>query len=558
MSRALQAATLGLIVSLASPLCAAADNNPDSKDTLQELRKALEEEKQRIRQLEQQLAAEEQARGVSAGQQAGTGASPAGGNGSAPGGAAAPGVGTAPGVVPAPAVGSVPGGTAAGGAGAAAGNAGAGGSATAAGSAQPVSKQTGSTPVVTSFGPDGFVLRSVDGANVLKLRGNVTVDGRYFTDSYTPPTADTWIIRRLRPTLEGTLDSRYDFRVMPDFAQGKTILQDAWGSARIEPWLVLTAGKFKAPIGLERLQLEQFARFIEPSLTSDLIPYRDLGFKVGGNIEGGLLTYDVGIFDGAVDAGSTDSNSVPDTNSTGKFTTMGRVFAKPFPTLADGFFSGLGVGFAASYVNNRGVITATSTTSLLASYKTTGQQALFSYRSDSLTGNVNNATIAQGIERRLVPQFSFYNGPVGLLGEYVRIDQDVERQISAATIRNATLRSDAWQIQGYVFLTGEDEAYDKATPKADVGHGGWGAWEIVARYHAINFDDAAFDGGANSFANPASAVRAAHAVGMGLNWYLNRNLKTQIDYEITHFTGGLATGNRPDERVVTSQFALIF
>jgi phosphate-selective porin OprO/OprP len=506
---------------------AAADANPaTTEQSLQDLRKALEEEKQRIRQLEQQLAAQERASGVSPGQQAA-----ANGGGT---------VGQQPGAPQQPQQSNS--------------------TAQASAATQPASSGGQTTvPVITTFGPNGFALQSADGANVLRLRGNVSVDGRYFTDSYTPPTADTWLVRRLRPTLEGTLDGRYDFRIMPDFGLGKSIVQDAWMAARVEPWLVLTAGKFKAPMGLERLQLEQFARFIEPALTADLLPYRDLGFKVGGVIDGGWLSYDLGVFDGVLDAGSSDGNSVPDANSTGKFTTAGRVFLKPLPDLADGFFRGLGLGIAGSYVNNRGAVTTTTTSSLLASYKTTGQQALFSYRSNTqATGAFNNATIAQGIERRLVPQFFFYKGPVGFLGEYVRADQEVQRQVSAATVREASLRNDAWQIQGYVFLTGEDEGYDKATPRHEVGHGGWGAWEVVARYHAINFDEAAFLGGANSFVNPATAVHAAHAVGVGLNWYLNRNFKTQLDYEVTHFEGGAPSGNRGDERVLTSQFALIF
>jgi phosphate-selective porin OprO/OprP len=98
------------------------------------------------------------------------------------------------------------------------------------------------------------------------------VDGRYYSDSYTPTTDETWLIRRLRPTLEGTLASNFEFRIMADFAQGKTILQDAWAYARIEPWLVFQFGKFKAPVGLERLQLEQWSRFIETGLTADLPP----------------------------------------------------------------------------------------------------------------------------------------------------------------------------------------------------------------------------------------------------------------------------------------------
>jgi phosphate-selective porin OprO/OprP len=475
-----------------------------SANSRQDLRKALEEEKERIRVLEQRLAEEEARAAPQGAQQSSTQQ---------------------------------------------------GGTQQNAPSATPAS----STPVTASFGSDGFTLRSADGANVLRLRGNVSVDGRYFTDSNTPPTADTWLVRRLRPTLEGTLDGRYDFRVMPDFALGKSIVQDAWAAARIQPWLVLTFGKFKAPMGLERLQLEQFARFIEPSLTADLLPYRDLGFKVGGTLSGGLLNYDFGVFDGVLDSGSTDGNTLPDFNSTGKFTFEGRAFARPFVGLDDGLLRGLGVGIAGSYVNNRGTVTSTATNALLASYKTTGQQPLFSYRSNTLaSGSVNNAAIAQGVERRLVPQFYYYYRSLGLLGEYVKVDQQLQRQVAATSLRDATLRHDAWQVQASFFLTGEDEAYEKFAPRRELGHGGLGAWELVARYHAIHFDSAAFDGGASSFANPATAARAAHAVGVGINWYFNRNVKTQLDYEVTHFDGGAASGNRPNEQVLTSQFALIF
>ena len=40
-----------------------------------------------------------------------------------------------------------------------------------------------------------------------------------FTDDVTPETADTWILRRVRPILEGTLNGIYDFRFTPDFAR---------------------------------------------------------------------------------------------------------------------------------------------------------------------------------------------------------------------------------------------------------------------------------------------------------------------------------------------------
>jgi phosphate-selective porin OprO/OprP len=411
--------------------------------------------------------------------------------------------------------------------------------------------------LTSSFGPSGFTLRSADGANVIHLRGNVSVDGRFFTDGKTRTAADTWLVRKLRPTLEGTLGGRYDFRFMPDFGQGKAILQDGWADARIRPWLIFEVGKFKAPVGLERLQLEQNARFIEAGLPADLLPYRDLGMKVGGTLASGLLSYDIGNVDGAPDGLSMDGNAVPDANSTGHFTWEARVFAQPFLHTPIAGLQQLGLGAAETYVTARGAATATGTTSLLASYKTPGMQPLFSYRSNTASG-YNNATIAAGVHRRLVPQAWYYYGPVGLLAEYALETQQVQRQISPGSERHATLQNSAWQVQGYWYLTGEQESYTTAGPRRAFGSGGPGAWELVARYSEIRFDAQTFSDATASFADPASAPRAARAIGVGLNWYLTQNFKVQLDYEVTHFEGGAPAGNRPAERVLTSQFSLIF
>jgi hypothetical protein len=154
---------------------------------------------------------------------------------------------------------------------------------------------------IGSFGRNGYTLQSADGANAIHLRGNVSVDGRYHSDSYTPITDDTWLIRRLRPTLEGTPASNFDFRIMPDFAQGKTILLDARADARIEPWPVFQFGKFRAPSALSVCSSNGFGRFIETGLAADLLPYRDLGVKATSSLGQGVPGYDLGMFDGAVD-----------------------------------------------------------------------------------------------------------------------------------------------------------------------------------------------------------------------------------------------------------------
>jgi phosphate-selective porin OprO/OprP len=184
---------------------------------------------------------------------------------------------------------------------------------------------------------------------------------------------------------------------------------------------------------------------------------------------------------------------------------------------------------------------------------------MFSYRADTAAG-YNNATIAQGIERRVVPQFYYYYRSLGLLGEYVGEDQQVRRNLSATSARTATLHNTGWEIQGAWFLTGENEGYARATPKRnfDFGRGGPGAWELIARIHEIHFDQQAFTDGTSSFSSPTSSPAAAHAAGTGMNWYLNPNYKLQLDYEVTRYDGGAVVGNRPAERVLTLQTSLIF
>jgi phosphate-selective porin len=55
-----------------------------------------------------------------------------------------------------------------------------------------------------------------------------------------------------------------------------------------------------------------------------------------------------------------------------------------------------------------------------------------------------------------------------------------------------------------------------------------------------------------------SASRAT-AAGVGLNWYLNRNLKIAADYEWTGFVRGAANGaDRPDEHAVFTRFQVAF
>ena len=249
---------------------------------------------------------------------------------------------------------------------------------------------------------------------------------------------------RLRPYIEGTLDNIYDFRVMPDFGQGKSILVDAYVAGRFKPWFTVQAGKFKGPVGLERLQPDQYNRFLELGLPSDLVPNRDLGVQLGGDLFGGTLSYAVGYFDGVTDGSSTDANTSPDVDNDGKKDVEGRLFSQPFLKSGNPYLRGLGFGVGATYVN----ATGSATNTLLATYKTGATQSFFRYR----TGT--SATYADGRRERVAPQLFYYAGLRADRGVR-RVQQDVSRQVSTTLKRSDRLDNSAWQVSASYFLTGE-------------------------------------------------------------------------------------------------------
>jgi len=125
--------------------------------------------------------------------------------------------------------------------------------------------------------------------------------------------------------------------------------------------------------------------------------------------------------------------------------------------------------------------------------------------------------------------------------------------VSTVVKRSDTMDNSAWQLSASWFLTGERESYNNFVPKSRFTPGrkgsGWGAWELVARVQELRIDEAAFAGGASSFADPSVAPRRAVAYGIGLNWYLDEYVRWMFDYEHTRFDGGGTGGtDRPDER----------
>ena len=410
------------------------------------------------------------------------------------------------------------------------------------------------TPIV-SASKDGFGFKSADGNFDIRFKALMQLDYRsYFdhgTNTISPNNINGFDFRRIRPTIEGTLWGKYDFRFTPEFGEDKTTVDsgivDAYVDARFTPYFQVKAGKFKPFLGLERLQSGSDIKFIERSYVSNNIePNRDLGASIHGDILDNKVNYAVGVFNGVVDGG--DNKTLQDTNSDKDY--AARIFVTPFKD-TDSPLAGLGLGISASHGNFIGSAGATG----LASYKTPGQQSnFFTYAA---------GTFGSGDHDRISPQGYFYYGPFGVLAEYARVSQDV----TSATKVKANLDNDAWQIAGSWLITGEDASFKGVKPKVvfDLDNGGWGAWELVARYEQNNIDTGAFATSAANprFASPLTNAKSASSWAAGVNWYLNQNVRVEANYEQTKFDlgGGGTLANpldRPDEKIFFTRLQLSY
>ena len=402
-----------------------------------------------------------------------------------------------------------------------------------------------------SVGSSGFIASSADSNFVFRLNGVLQVDSRtFFNDSANKNANDGFLLRRVRPIFQGTLYRDFDFKFTPDFApsSGPTIF-DAYGNYRYEPWAQLRTGKFKTPEGLEQLQEDVNISFNERSLATDLVPNRDVGLQLWGDINGGVLSYAAGIFNGVGDEQNSSNAAFEN-----EVEFAGRLFTQPFKSSDITALQGLGFGVAGTSQNgtSNAKDLPNTTGGTLPGYTTDGQQQFFAYN----PAGAGRVVTASGEHWRLSPQGYYYYGPLSLLGEYAISDQGVRSTAPAGSTANADLHNTAWEVSGGWILTGENASFNGITPlhPFDPHNGQWGAFQVVARYAELDIDNAAFP----LFANPGTSASAAQAWSAGLNWYLNKNIRLNASFSHTTFTGGGGSTATTAPGLVTRQPENVF
>jgi len=392
-----------------------------------------------------------------------------------------------------------------------------------------------SAPVV-AVGDKGLSVRSANSDYEFKVRALVQADARLFFDDELLPQNDSFLLRRVRPTFEGSLGKLIGYRLTPEFAGDSATIVDAYVDIRFNPAYTLRAGKYKGPVGLERLQSGSSIAMVERAFPTELAPNRDIGVQLMGELAKGRVNYVLGVSNG-----TADGRDATTTNPDGNFELGGRIFLEPWKNEASAL-SGLGFGLAVSAGDNEG-----SGNNFLPRYRTPGQNVFFSYRATAL---------ADGQHQRISPQFFYYRNAFGLMGEYIASRQELT--LIGNTAARDTLTNTAWQVTSSWVLTGEDGGYRGVVKPAHpftVDGEGWGAFELVGRYGVLDIDDDAFP----VYANPLLAPTLARSWGLGLNWYLNSNLKLVFNVTDTRFDGGAPIGaDREDEKTFFSRVQVAF
>ena len=382
----------------------------------------------------------------------------------------------------------------------------------------------------------GFGFSGLDGADSLLVHWLVQSDAFGFVTEKPPgvTSRDTFTIGFAGLQLDATLQRIFHSSILVDFSQSRLTLLDATVEARIAPELVIRVGKFATPINEERITPKLQLPWISVSPASFLLPVRETGLELQGDLGPGLVTYNVALSNGSF-AGPVTDNDV----DSGK-DVIGRIYSHPFHATGIAALAQLGVGFGASYGIHRGT-QATPETPALRTY---GNAVFFAFRND---GTPAGTVLADGGVTRLVPHLTYAYGPLAAYADYTR-----ELDGFGAT----TVGFDAVSATVTIALTGEHPSpfgRIAVIRPIDLARGDYGGVQLVMGGGEVRVGSAAFTAG---LANPATSMQRADVLGGGVNWYPVNGLGVLVDVSRTSFTAFAGSASRPGEITIYGRLEL--
>ena len=378
-------------------------------------------------------------------------------------------------------------------------------------------------PVVTA-GREGFSLRSSDGQFQLRIRGIILHDFAAFSQDRELERAvgeeqKGTGFRAARLRVQGKLYDTISFNADYDFA-GETgadspQFRDTFIQFDDLPLFGdntfnLRVGYFREPFSLEDLTPIAYRTFMERSLAHVFTPGRNPGVQVHGALFGEprkeRVSYAAGVFRVTDNwPSSNDSRTNHGTVYTGRVTGL--------PYYAEDGRKLVHVGASYSRRNPRGE-------NLSYGVRPESRLALFRY------SDPNNLPVGFRLRDARAETVDLYGleaagvyGPFSLQGQYER--SEVETTFSGDQV------FDGYYAQASYFLTGEHRPYRHADgtfaqvrPNQNFNwkeRSGPGAWELTARYSAVDMNSGPIRGGEHA------------ATTVGVNWYLNPLVRVMVN-----------------------------
>lgn len=437
---------------------------------------------------------------------------------------------------------------------------------------------------------DGIGWESGDKQHSMALTGRVHFDYRNVsgyqekTDTDTVTAADQFEMRRARIGVKGKFYNNYEYEVITNLVGSSANLVDtAWVNLNWWDKAQIRLGRFKQPFGLEQQTSSNNIDFAERSVVDSLVPGKQLGAMLHGEIVKGL-NYGVSSYQSGF---SETDNSTADTE------VGGRVVAN-FAELAGIPGAVLHVGLAASdgtygvtpaQTNNTNKALDGKTRATLYGFRSEARGLNNIYRAqiggETLTGaNVQSGLstgVAAEVEKRLYGlELAAAYGPVKLQGEYVKAEFDANYASNftggavTATTSHVNAEVKTWYAEALWMLTGEKYSdfykggvFGSIKPKNDFVHpsvaaanGGWGAWELGLRYSRFDPTFASSGTGAANSRQQGS-TDGAKTYTAGIKWILNPNTRILLNYVYTKFDTPFApidvegySGTENDEKSV--------
>lgn len=343
---------------------------------------------------------------------------------------------------------------------------------------------------------EGYWLISPD--KKMRIGGLLEIDGRFFTKNSGNPS--TFLIRRARIFVTGNVHDNFNYMVMGKWDYEKAGLEFAWIESLKPSFIQIRAGLFKEPFSLEQSYADTYWDFDERSVGAiNFAHVRDIGVMAYGLFAYDCIEYGFGVFNGNGD--KLDNNNNKDI--------VGRLGLYPFYT-KNHAFKNLGLGFSGS----------------VGRYDENLSDTKFITGSDTAFWKWEDAKV-KARRTRLGTDIEWLYRSIAIRAEYLHVNwkKVKEDSISEPFVVNSGY------VESSYFLTGEDQPGNaKVFPKKPLDFkGGWGAWQVAARYEMCHISDqplkAHLAKGANFLKGPTLAV----------NWYLNSYLALKTDWQYLHF-----------------------